>query len=256
MDQIFTLVSPELFLGCIAVTLLAGFVKGVVGFAMPMIMISGLGSLIAPELALAAVIVPTLLSNGWQALRQGPREAAKSIWEFRVFLIAGFITLAISAQLVSVLSAETMYVLIGGPVSVFVGLQLLGWKPRLTGPRSKPIEATIGSFAGFIGGFSGIWGPPTILYLGALDTPKRDQIRIQGVIYGLGAVALFGAHIISGVVRVETFLFSLLMMVPAMTGMWFGFKIQDRIDQAMFRRATQIVLLVAGLNLLRRGIMG
>ena len=43
-----------------AITLMAGFVKGAVGFAMPMIMISGLGSFMAPELALAGLIVPTL----------------------------------------------------------------------------------------------------------------------------------------------------------------------------------------------------
>jgi uncharacterized membrane protein YfcA len=81
-------------------------------------------------------------------------------------------------------------------------------------------------------------------------------MRVQGVIYGLGAVALFGAHVGSGVMRAETLPFSLVMIVPAMLGTWLGFQVQDRIDQRAFRKATLAVLLIAGLNLVRRGLVG
>jgi len=56
--------------------------------------------------------------------------------------------------------------------------------------------------------------------------------------------------------RWETLPFSLALSVPALLGMALGFAVQDRIDQALFRRATLIVLLLAGLNLLRRALMG
>ncbi len=106
-----------------------------------------------------------------------------------------------------------------------------------------------------MGGLSGVWGPPTVAYLTALKTPKHDQIRIQGVIYGLGAVALFGAHLSSGILNRETLTLSALLVLPAVLGMLVGFRMQDRIDQIVFRRATLIVLLLAGLNLIRRAIM-
>ena len=89
--------------------------------------------------------------------------------------------------------------------------------------------------------------------LSAQETEKRDHLRIQGVIYGLGAVALLGAHIGSGVLRVQTLPLSVLLVIPAMAGLLLGFKVHDRIDQATFRRATLLVLLIAGLNLIRRG---
>ncbi len=57
-----------------------------VGFAMPMILISGLSSVMAPELALAGLIVPTLVTNGMQSLRQGVGAAKASIRKFHVFL--------------------------------------------------------------------------------------------------------------------------------------------------------------------------
>ena len=39
-------------------------------------------------------------------------------------------------------------------------------------------------------------------------------------------------------------------------GMWIGFKLHDRMPQATFRRAMLLVLVVAGLNLIRRGLFG
>lgn len=50
---------------------LAGLVKGVTGFAMPLIMISALSSFLTPDLALAGLILPTLVTNFSQAFRQG-----------------------------------------------------------------------------------------------------------------------------------------------------------------------------------------
>jgi hypothetical protein len=79
-------------------------------------------------------------------------------------------------------------------------------------------------------------------------------MRIQGLIYGLGAVAL--AHLGSGVLGSETLPLSLVLILPAAIGMWLGGRWQDRIDQNVFRKLTLIVLLLAGLNLLLRALMG
>jgi len=38
--------------------------------------------------------------------------------------------------------------------------------------------------------------------------------------------------------------------------MWVGFRVQDRLDQQVFRRVVLSVLIVAGLNLVRRGLFG
>ncbi|MBR9764027.1 MAG: sulfite exporter TauE/SafE family protein [Rhodobacteraceae bacterium] len=238
-----------------AVALIAGLVKGMVGFAMPMIMISGLGSLVGPDWALAGLILPTLMTNGWQALRQGPGAAWEVVKRFRVFLGVAFVMLMLSAQLVRVLPQQVMLLMIGAPIVLFALSQLMGRALTLSHPPKPGVELAVASFAGFIGGFSGVWGPPTVAYLTALDTPKTEQVRVQGVIYGLGAVALLGAHFGSGVLRAETLPFSVVMVPVALAGMWMGFRLQDRIDQVTFRRATLVVLLVAGLNLLRRALL-
>lgn len=255
MDAVFQIMSPAMFAVALGVAVLAGIVKGTVGFGMPMILIAGLTAFLSPELALAGLIVPTVVTNGMQALRQGVSAAWESVKRFRVFLIVGFFTMVASAQLVRVMPPDVFLLVIGVPVSTFALIQLFGVEIHLPKPSVR-LEAAIGGFAGAIGGISGMWGPPTVMYLTALGTEKTEQMRVQGVIYGLGASALVGAHITSGILNTQTAPFSALLVVPAMVGMWIGGRIQDRIDQKTFKRFTLIVLTIAALNIVRKGLMG
>lgn len=253
MEPLFATLSSFDIALVLCIALLAGLVKGMVGFAMPMILVSGLSTVLPPDWALAGLILPTLVTNGIQALRQGAEAAIRSVRRFRVFLLVGLACLLATSQLVTRIPPSVFLMLIAVPVVVFAALQLLGVRFRLS-RASYRTEAAVGAFAGCVGGMSGVWGPPTVAYLTALNTPKRDQMRIQGVIYGLGAIALLLAHLGSGVLRAETAPLSLLLIAPAVGGMWLGGLLQDRIDQETFRKLTLIVLLVAGLNLLRRAL--
>ncbi len=238
------------------IAFLAGLVKGVTGFALPMIMISGVGSFLPPETALAGLILPTLVTNVWQASRQGVGAAfssAKTHWRF---LAMALICLVITAQFVTRIPTSTFFLILGLPVVTFAVLQLIGWRPRINPDRRRKAELGIGALAGGIGGLSGIWGPPTVLYLTALDIAKVEHVRIQGVVYSSGAVMLALAHLGSGVLDSTGLKFSALLILPAMIGLAAGFAVQDRLDQDKFRWAILITLAIAGLNLIRRGLAG
>jgi uncharacterized membrane protein YfcA len=86
------------------------------------------------------------------------------------------------------------------------------------------------------------------------DAEKAEQVRVQGMMYFLGNVLLFGAHLRSGVLNADTIPLTVLMLLPAFAGMWLGFRLQDRMNKAQFLRATLVVLLIAGLNLVRRAV--
>jgi uncharacterized membrane protein YfcA len=120
----------------------------------------------------------------------------------------------------------------------------------------RPFSIVAGVIAGVLGGLSGTWGAPTVLYLLALETPKARAMSIQGVIFGLGSWMLLFGHLQSGVLRAETAPFSLALVAPALLGMMLGFKLGDRMDQEKFRTATLWILVIAGLNLIRRGAFG
>ena len=255
MDTLFPLLSPSELVLAAMIAVVAGFVKGVVGFAMPLIFVSGLTTFMSAELALAGLILPTLITNVQQSLRQGVQAAVRSTADLKIFLGVGCVALLTSAQLVRVFPDQVMMTVIGVPVTFFAAVQLAGVQLSLR-KRNASVEVIAGGIAGGLGGISGIWGPPTVAYLTALNTPKQDQMRVQGVIYGLGAVALLVAHVMSGVVRAETIAFSVAMVPPAFVGVQIGMSVMDRIDQRAFRRATLFVLLIAGVNLVRRAVMG
>lgn len=246
--------SPLVWVAAIAIALLAGFVKGAVGFAMPLIIVSGLTSIMPPHIAVAGIILPIVVSNLIQAFRTGLAPAGAAIRDFWRYVLVVCVAILIFAQFVPGMAPEVFYLVLGVPVVILSILQLSGARMHVPEGQRWWAEWAAGLASGIMGGLAGTWGPTTVLYLLAIDTPKVRQIVVQGVIYGLGSVALLVAHLKSGILTSATAPFSALLVVPALVGMWAGFKAQDRLNQQAFRRVTLAVLVVAGLNLIRKGM--
>ncbi|MEL6838416.1 MAG: sulfite exporter TauE/SafE family protein [Pseudomonadota bacterium] len=256
MDAIFSTLSPVLFTYACAVTLLGGFVKGAVGFAMPLVMISGMGIFIDPQIVVACIVIPILFGNGLQVARAGLGPAKDAIRQHWRYITLVCVMILISAQFLKSIPTDAMFFVLGVPVVVLCAIQIAGWRPSISPAWRGPFEWGAGTLSGTLGGLAGTWGPPTVLYLLALNTPRDRQMAVQGVIYGLGSVMLFLGHLQSGILNAQTWPISALLVIPATIGMWLGFKLGDRFDQERFRRATLWVLIIAGANLIRRGVMG
>jgi uncharacterized membrane protein YfcA len=248
--------TPLAWTLALGIALAGGVVKGTVGFALPLILISGLSTFLDPRLALAGLLIPTVASNLWQVTRQGGpamAEAARLHWRYLAILV---VAIALSAQVAAVLPRQAFYLILGIPVVALSAIQLAGLRLRVPAGRERPAEWGAGLISGLLGGLAGTWGPTTVLYLLAIDTPKARQMVVQGVIYGTGSVVLLGAHLRSGILNAETAVFSAGLLPAVLAGMWLGFRLQDRLDAARFKTVTLVVLTVAGLNLIRRGIFG
>ena len=237
-----------------AVTLFAGFVKGAVGFAMPMIMISAFSSFLTPELALAGLILPTVVTNLSQAFRHGWQPAWDTVVTYRRILTATVIFIVISAGFVHVIPQALFLLLLGLPITGFALLQLAGVNLALRLEHRARAEWILGAIGGLYGGISGVWGPPLLVYLLSIKADKLQTVRVQGVVFLIGAVVLFFAHLHSGVLNSQTLTFSALLVIPAQIGQFLGTHIQDRLDQGRFRRWTLILLVLTGLNLARKSI--
>jgi uncharacterized protein len=243
------------WLAC-GITVFAGFVKGAVGFAMPLIMIATFSSFMPPDLALAALILSSLVTNVHQSFRSGVRaawESARRYWRLLAMTVLGMV---ISAPFVVVFPERLMLALLGVPIMVFALLQLTAWQPSLPPGARNPAQFATGLIGGLYGGISGIWGPPAILYLLAERTPKAETVRVLGVIFLLGAATLLLAHLQTGVMNARSLPFSAALVPAALIGMWLGFRLQDRLDAARFRFWTLIVLMLVAANLIRRAVMG
>jgi uncharacterized protein len=251
-----TVFGPWAAFGAVAAMAAGGFAKGVVGFALPLVALSGMGSFLPYEVALALLIFPTLVSNLLQSLRNGFGAAWASLvryWRLNVVLV---VMIVLSAQLVVELPDTVLFALLGGLVTTFGISQLVGWRPMIR-PEARPrAEVGVGLIGGFFGGISGIWGPPVVMYLLACQLPKVEMVRVQALVFFAGSLVLVGAHLASGVLNPVTVPVSLALIVPTLAAMAAGYLVQDRLNQDLFRTVTLGVLVLAGLNLLRRAAFG
>ncbi|TMV67376.1 sulfite exporter TauE/SafE family protein, partial [Thioclava sp. BHET1] len=163
--------------------------------------------------------------------------------------------IALSSQLVLEIPQRILLVALGIPIVAFAISQLLGRQLRFHAARRGRAEVIAGAVGGFYGGLSGIWGPPTIALMLSLGIEKKESMRVQGVVYLIGSFMLLISHLHSGVLNMRTLPLSAGLVLPALLGLWLGFRVHDRLDAAVFRRWTLVVLAVAGLNLLRRALM-
>lgn len=231
-----------------------GFAKGVVGFALPLIALSAMGSFLPYEVAVALLILPTLVSNLFQSLRNGVGAALGSLRIYWRLNLALMLMIALSAQLVVILPDRFLFALLGVAIAGFGLSQLAGWRVRFPAGRDRQVQVGAGLIGGFFGGISGIWGPPVVMYLLASNVPRVDMVRAQSLSFLLGGLVMAVAHLRSGVLNAMTLPVSAGLILPTVLAMFGGYLVQDRLDQALFRRVTLVVLVVAGLNLLRRAI--
>lgn len=244
--------DPQTFGLTLLTVFVAGLIKGALGFAMPMVMMSILPGLIPVDLALAGLILPTLTTNLSQSLRQGWPAAWGSVQRYWRMLAALVVLLLISAQGMALLSQTVLLALLGGPIVAFALVQLLNVPLRLPLRHQRRAEWVSGAVGGLYGGISGIWGPPVMVYLLSVDTEKRDMVRVLGVVFLVGCLAMLVGHTASGLLTARTLAFSGALIVPGMIGLWLGYVIQDRLDAARFRRWTLIFMVLTGTNLLRQ----
>jgi len=240
----------------VAVLFLGGLAKGAVGFALPLIVVSGLATFLPPQLAITTVVLPAFVTNVWQAFFGGWREALRLLWRYRVLNATLLPALLLFAPLVTILDGDTLVLILGTAITLFSALQLSGWRPPDPTGFATPVEAVTGVVAGFFGGLAAIWGPPITFYLLARRTPPPEQVQALGLSFLLGAVVLTAGYTLSGALNAQTGPLSAAAILPVLAGMWVGLRLQKRLDPKMFRNVTLLLMLLSGLNLLRKAVFG
>ncbi len=244
-----------LVLFTIGIAIIAGFIKGSSGFAFPMIMLSGLGVLYAPEQAVAYLIFPLFVVNAIQLFQYGVAEAKKIAREYIRISLVMCVFLIIASPLVIILPKAPLYLILGIPITAIAILQLLGWRLRLPPHYKLRAEYITGVAAGVSGGFAGVWAPLIVLYLLSINVSKKEYILAQGMIYTVGSIALIGAHLNTTILNGYTIPTSMSLILPSITGLYLGIKFSNRLNKRSFRKLVLVVLALAGINLIIQGFI-
>jgi uncharacterized membrane protein YfcA len=229
----------------LAVFLLAGTVKGLVGLGLPTVTIA-LTSLVLPLTeSIALITLPTIVTNVWQAAVGGRfRYILRRHWPLIVPLM---IALYLTVWLIGQKGPNWASVVLGAVLVVYGAMGLARLRLRLSPDLEKPLSPVIGTVSGFIAGLVGVPVIPLMPYLQALEIRPAELVQTLGIVLCATSLTLTGSLIKFGLLDGPHALLSAAAMVPSMAGMWIGQRIRARLSIEQFRVAVFTALSLTGL---------
>jgi hypothetical protein len=236
-----------------AAFLAAGTVKGVLGVGLPMIAVPLIASVTSPAHAVALASVPIVVSNAWQAFHGGHmKDCVRRLWPMLAAVIAGA---AVGVQILATFDQQVVSGILGIVLVVFTALQAMPRGFTLDARGERWLGPPLGLLGGLLGGVSSLFGPLLILYLVALRMPKDVFIAAVALLFFTGSLPLFLGLVAHGILSPQQIALSALSSLPVIAGLVIGRRVRRHVPQALFEKALFVVLILIGLNLIRRAFL-
>ncbi|MEM8750793.1 MAG: sulfite exporter TauE/SafE family protein [Pseudomonadota bacterium] len=231
--------------------ILGGLVKGVAGLGLPVITVAVLTFAFGLPNAMALMVAPGLMSNGWQSI--GPHAAAiiKRLW---MFIIASLITIWFGTGLLVSVDSSWLVAFLGFVLTVYALIGIFGFSITVPENRETIIGPAFGAVCGVTTGMTGVTSTPSVVYLNALGMKREMFIQSMGLYFFISYIILTASLWARGLLDVQVGSLSLVAVVPTLLGMWFGKMLRMRTSEAGFKKLFYRVLVVIGLYLIVRAL--
>ena len=118
------------------------------------------------------------------------------------------------------------------------------------------LPGVFGALAGLLGGLVSLWLPAVLVYLSARQVTKEEFVRATGLLLFSGSIPLVAGFWREGFLTGPLATVSAGMLLPTLFGMFIGSRLRHRLSERAFRRVLMGVLVLIGLNLIRRSFTG
>ena len=224
--------------------LLAGTVKGVIGLGLPTVSLALLTVAIDLTSAMALLLVPSLVTNLWQALIGGHLKAAlQRIWPF---LAVATLTVWLGALALTRVELALLSALLGALLVVYAALSLAGLRLTVSPAREAWLGPLAGTANGILTGMTGSFVVPGVLYLQAIELSRDILIQAMGLLFTASTLALAVALGGNDLLTPELATWSAAAVLPAILGMALGQRVRRGLSEERFRRVFFVALLVLG----------
>ena len=247
---------PDLFtLTAIGGTfLIAGMVKGVIGLGLPTVSLALLTVTLDLPSAMALLLVPSFITNLWQAVVGGQGGAIlQRIWPF-LLLATG--TVWIGAIALRQVDLSLLSALLGLLLVIYGVANLAGLRFSLTQHQAAWLGPVLGTVNGVLTGMTGSFVVPGVMFLQAIGLPRDMLIQAMGILFTLSTLALAVALQRNAFVTAELAGLSAAAVPPAIIGMIAGQRLRQNLSEQLFRRTFFIALLVLGTYIIFRALGG
>lgn len=231
----------------------AGTVKGLTGFGMPLVGIPLTILLldVPPTTVMGWMLVPILLTNVTQLIATRHRAAViPRLWP----LFSGLmLALLVSVPLLARLHRDQLSLLVGVLVLLVTLSQLM--RPWRVAPAWRgPFLFIAGAISGAVGGATSFFGFPAVHALLAVELEKSEFIFAVSFMFLVGGVVIAAALGGYGLIGGEDLLISVLVVAPALAGLWWGQRLRSRLSLPAFQRLVRVVLLLVGCSMIYKGL--
>jgi uncharacterized membrane protein YfcA len=241
------MLEMAILLPVIATFFLAGTVKGVIGLGLPSVSLAILTVLIDLPTAMALLLVPSFVTNVWQAMvgGHGPGFGAilRRIWPF---LTVATLTVWLGAKGLAWFDLSLLSMLLGVLLAIYAGVSLLGLRFEISRRGEVWLGPLLGLANGLLTGLTGSFVVPGVMFLQSMGLPRDSLIQAMGILFAASTIALGVSLGRNDMLTMELSLTSLAALPPALVGMVFGKWIRQKLPEQLFRRVFFIALLLLG----------
>ena len=166
---------------------LAGFVKGMIGLGLPTVAMGLLALVMTPAQAAALLVVPSFITNVWQAIGPEWTPLVRRLWPMLLGICAG--TWA-GGGLLTAHGGTRASVGLGAVLVLYGMLGLTSIEFSLP-PRLEPWFAPlIGATTGIVTAATGVYMIPSAPYLQAIGLRKDALVQALGLSFTVSTLAL------------------------------------------------------------------
>lgn len=235
-----------------AIVLAAGVLKGSIGFGAPLVAVPLLAPLVGTRAAIVLVALPLLIANmGVLITRPVDRRAIRRFVPLLATLIP---TTFLGGILLARVDIATLTIIVGAVTIAFMGITAVGAQFIVPPRLETPLSLMVGLVAGVLSGATSAPGPIFSLYLSGLGLEKRAFVYGITILLAVGNVVQVLTYWQQGLYTGNRLLGSVALIPAILLGQLLGLRIQDRLNPTAFRRVILVVVALAGVNLLARGL--
>jgi len=229
--------------------IVAGIAKGAIGMGMPPIAIGLMSFAVPLESAIAIMVVPTMVTNIWQAIYGGGFRPLMR--RFGTMAATAMIGILAVGYLLSDLGSSSTSGWVGVLLVLYSLIALTPYRPRVPRRAEPWANPLIGLASGAVAGSTGVAAVPFLPYMQSLDMDRHELVQALGIMFvfitGMLAVSLA----LHGAYHLTTSVAGIAAIAPTMVGVWLGQHARRRLSAETFRRIFIFGMLGVGLQLAR-----
>jgi uncharacterized membrane protein YfcA len=232
--------------------LIGGTVKGVIGLGLPSVSLALLAVTIDLTSAMALIVVPTFVTNVWQAIVGGNGKVILvRLWLF--FLMAA-LTVWIGAIALTRVDLSWLSALLGLLLIIYSAVNLIGFRFKISTRHEVWLGPLLGAVNGVLMGMTGSAVVPGVMYLQSIGLSRDMLIQAMGMLFMVSTFALAIALQQNAILTVEHSMISIAALVPGIIGMILGQQIRHSLSEALFRKVLFVSLLALGIYIIINAI--